>query len=128
MADDFQFDEGSGPKGRAKEVKASPRILIPYSFVATGPPRVVGKEIIDVTTGSTLTVPPGATHALVTVDAGGGDIRYWEDGTVPADIDEGLFLPGGAIAELQNLDDIAMRATTGTVRVNVSYRAYDSQP
>ena len=57
------------------------------SAVATMQPVILsGNQTLSVATGSntTLTVPSGATHALMTVDTGGGDIRYWEDGSSPS--------------------------------------------
>jgi hypothetical protein len=86
---------------------------------------LAGNQTISVGTGadSTLTVPGGATHALLTVDTGGGNIRYWEDGSSPSTT-AGLLVTAGGAAELTNLANVKMRATTGTVAVNVSYRKY----
>jgi hypothetical protein len=114
-----------GETFRALELES---VKLPTVFVSTMLPTVLtGNQTISVATGSdsTLTVPSGATHALLTVDTGGGNIRYWEDGSSPSTT-AGLLVPAGAAAELTNLGDVKMRATTGTVAVNVSYRKYGS--
>ena len=109
---------------RAPEINSK---KFPANFVVTMIPTIVsGNQTLSVVTGSntTLTVPSNATHALVTVDTGGGDIRYWEDGSSPSS-GTGLLITAGGAAELTNLSGIRMRSTTGTVAVNVSYRRYD---
>jgi len=111
-------------KMRAKELASN--IFAQVVAVLTTPPTVLaGNQTLSVVTGSdsTLTVPTGATHALMTVDTGGGDIRYWEDGSSPSTT-AGLLVPAGGAAELTNLANVKMRATTGTAAVNVSYRKY----
>ena len=125
MADDVAVTAGAGPvKMRAKELASN--IFAQVVAVLTTPPTVLaGNQTLSVVTGSdsTLTVPTGATHALMTVDTGGGDIRYWEDGSSPSTT-AGLLVPAGGAAELTNLANVKMRATTGTAAVNVSYRKY----
>jgi len=116
--------DGTTKTLRSKDVGSGVQVQV--IEVATMIPTVVaGNETLAVGTGSdtALTVPSGATHALVTVDDDGGGIRYWEDGTSPTS-SEGLLIPAGGAAELTNLADVLMRATTGTVAVNVSYRKY----
>jgi len=125
MADDVAITPGTGAaKMRAKELSSN--IFAQVVAVLTTPPTVLtGNQTISLATGSdtSLTVPTGATHALMTVDTGGGDIRYWEDGTSPS-TSAGLLVPAGGAAELTNLASVKMRATTGTVAVNISYRKY----
>lgn len=127
MADDdltVVVADGSTRTLRSKDVGGGKQAQV--IFVGTMLPTVTGKETIAaVGTGadSTLTAPAGSTHALLTVDAGGGGIRYWEDGTSPSPT-AGLYVPPGGAAELTNLANVRMRATTGTVAVNVSYRKY----
>jgi hypothetical protein len=93
--------------------------------VLTQIPIVTNKETISVGTGSDSTLAPtgGATHGLMTVDPGGGGIRYWEDGASPSST-VGLYVAPGGAAELTNLANVRMRSTTGTVAVNISYRKY----
>jgi hypothetical protein len=94
--------------------------------VASKVPTVLtGNQTLSVGTGSdtNLTVPSGATHALMTVDTGGGNIRFWEDGSSPS-ATAGLLVEAGNAVEFTNLANLKMRATTGTVAVKVSYRKY----
>lgn len=113
---------------RAKDIGAASERLLQFLGAVTAPPTVLaGNQTLSVGTAADvlLTVPVGATHALLTVDTGGGDIRYWEDGSSPS-ATAGLLIPAGAAAELTNLATIKMRSTTGTVVTNVSYRRYDA--
>ena len=121
MADDYSRQ---GETFRAPAFGGS--IKFPANVVVTMVPTILsGNQTISVTTASdsTLSVPTGATHALATVDTGGGDMRYWEDGSSPS-TSAGLLVPAGGAAELTNLASVKMRSTTGTVAVNVSYRKY----
>jgi hypothetical protein len=124
VADNLGVTPGSGATVRAKDHGGT---LVQYVYVTTALPTVLtGQQTLSVGTASdsSLTVPSGATHALATVDSGGGDVRYWENGTSPS-TSAGLLIPAGAAAELVNLSQVRMRSTTGTVGVNVSYRRYD---
>lgn len=125
MADNYAFTPGAGASARSKNPTGT--LHIPVVYVSTTPATIVtGNQTISVGTAadSSLTVPAGATHALITVDAGGGDLRYWEDGSSPSTT-QGLLVQAGGAAELTNLSLVRMRATTGTAAVNVSYRRYD---
>jgi hypothetical protein len=126
MADNLNVTEGSGRRVRALELPggAGGTVLVQYVGLVTAVPTVVGVDTMDVTGSTTLTVPSGATHALACVDVGGGDIRFWEDGSVPS-ATEGLLIQAGETAELTNLSDITMFPSAGTVTVNISYRRYD---
>lgn len=120
----YAFTEGGDQTARSIEPSAN--VHIPVIYVATTPPTILtGNQSLTVSTGSSLTVPTNATHALMTVDTGAGDIRYWEDGTTPASGAVGLLIPAGGAAELTNLANIRLRASTGSVLVNISYRRYD---
>jgi hypothetical protein len=124
MTDNFQVTPGTGITLRTKDLSGKHlQVLFAASMIPTV---VAGNQTLSVGTGSdtTLTVPSGATHALITVDSGGGNIRFWEDGTSPSTTN-GLLISAGSAAELTNLSNIKMRATTGTVAVNISYRRYD---
>jgi hypothetical protein len=78
---------------------------------------------LSTTADATLTIPAGATHALLTVDVGSGDMRYWENGASPS-ATTGFDVPAGSGAELTNLPNIRMRSTAGTPNVQVGYRKY----
>lgn len=124
MADNITVTPGSGATMRTKELSAG--VHAQTVMVVTMLPTVVaGNQTLTVSTtpDTTLTVPTGATHALMTVDTGGGDIRYWEDGSSPS-TSAGLLVPAGSAAELTNLSSVKMRSTTGTAAVNISYRKY----
>lgn len=124
MAENYGFTPGSGASARSKNPSGT--LHVPVVYVATTPPTIVtGNQSISVTTGSSLTVPSGATHALMTVDPDAGGIRYWEDTNTPSSGAVGLYVSAGGAAELTNLAGVRLRATTGTVLVNVSYRRYD---
>lgn len=111
---------------RADDIGVTEALLQFLGAVTAIPTVLTGQQTLSVATGAdtSLTVPTNATHALLTVDKGGGDIRYWENGTSPSTT-VGLLIQAGDAAELTNLSGIRMRSTTGTVAVNVSYRRYD---
>jgi hypothetical protein len=124
MADNLGVSPGSGASLRTKELAAGVHAQV-VALLTMIPTILTGNQTLSVATGAdtTLTVPTGATHALMTVDTGGGDIRYWEDGSSPS-ASAGLLVPAGGAAELTNLGNVKLRATTGTVAINVSYRKY----
>ncbi len=127
MADDYTFKDAAGTSrtARADEINSK---LIPFIGVITAiPTPVAGNQTITtVGTGSdtTLTVPSGATHALIGVNTGGGDVRFWEDGSSPSST-AGLLIQAGETAEVTNIANIKLRSTTGTVTIQVAYRRYD---
>lgn len=116
--------DGTTKTLRSKDVGAGVQVQV-VEVATMIPTPVVGSETIAVGTAvdAVLTVPVGATHALLTVDTGGGDVRYWEDGTSPSSA-AGLLIPAGGVAELTNLANVKMRSTVGNVNVNVAYRKY----
>jgi hypothetical protein len=75
------------------------------------------------TTASALTVPSSATHALISVDTGAGNIRWKNDGGT-ATTTSGHLLQAGDAAELDNISSLSLAATTGTVVIQVSYQKY----
>jgi hypothetical protein len=75
------------------------------------------------TTASALTVPSGATHALISVDTGAGNIRWKNDGGTSTTT-SGHLLQAGDAAELDNISSLSLAATTGTVVIQVSYQKY----
>lgn len=81
---------------------------------------------LDVTTGAvvTLTVPGGATHALITVED--ADVRFTEDGSSPTTgaAGSGLLLPAGFIGELALPAALKFIAVSATAELNVTYRKY----
>jgi len=80
----------------------------------------------SITTAQALpSIPANSSHALMTVDSGGGDIRFREDTSNPTTT-SGLLVPAGNAVELTNLSAVRIIATTGTVKVNISYRRYDA--
>lgn len=81
---------------------------------------------LDVTTGAvvTLTVPSGATHALLTVED--ADVRFTEDSSSPSTgaTGNGLVLPAGFIGELALPNALKFIGVSGTAELNVTYRKY----
>jgi hypothetical protein len=98
--------------------------------VATTPPTILASaHTLAVSTAvllSTITsgIPTGATHALLSVPPGGGDIYFTEDGTTPTAAGMGICIPAGGTFELTNLSAIKLVASTGTVTVYPSFRRY----
>jgi hypothetical protein len=91
------------------------------------PTLVAGHQYsLDVTTGAvvTLTVPSGATHALITVED--ADVRFREDAADPTTgaTGSGMVLPAGFIGELALPNALRFIAVTATAELNVSYRKY----
>ena len=129
MPDNFAFTPGIGGSSRSKNPSGT--LHIPYLYAATGEPTYItgasGVQSITVGTGSdsTLTVPSGATHALLTVDSGGGNIRYWPNGQSPTSA-TGLFVAAGGATEVTNLANVKMRASAAGTLVNVAYYHYTS--
>jgi len=129
VADNFTFTPGTGGSSRSKNPSGT--LHIPYLYAATGEPTFIsgasGIQTINVATGadSTLTVPSGATHALITVDTGSGNIRYWPNGQSPSST-VGLLVQAGGAVEVTSLANVKMRSTAGTTVVNVAYYHYTS--
>lgn len=108
-------DVGSGVQ--AQRIDASPWL----------PTVVSGAQYsLDVTTSSvvTLTVPSGATHALLTVED--NDVRFTEDSSSPTTgaTGNGLLLPAGFIGEMALPNALKFIAVSATAELNVTYRKY----
>lgn len=96
--------------------------------VVTAIPTVVGFEHQSVTSAGTLTnvgsaVAAGATHALTSVGAAGGTLKFREDGTNPTTVN-GIEVNPGAEVEFTNLANVRVVAVSGTVVLDTSYRRY----
>lgn len=104
-----------------------------YSMVtaaATTPPTILlSSHTLSVSSAvllSTITsgIPAGATHALLSVPPGGGNIYFTEDGTTPVAGSLGVCIPAGATFELTNLSAVRLVADSGTIVVYPSFRRY----
>lgn len=123
MSANFTFTEGTGRQARARDLGGT--LVSPMVEVVTAIPDVVGFQNPSVTTAVALpSIPSGATHAVMTVDTGGGNIRFREDATNPT-ASVGMLVQAGAAVEFTNLADVRIISTTGTTVVNITYRRYD---
>lgn len=123
MADDFTIATRDGDKDvRAREISSG--LFAPKQDVAPWMPTVVsGGQYNQTVTGSvfTITIPSGATHALVTISDAA--VNFTEDGTNPT-TSSGLRLPDGFIGELALPQALKfIRVTTDAV-LNITYRKY----
>ncbi len=84
-------------------------------------PTTAGGTLLSTISGG---IPAGATHALMSVPAGGGNIVYTEDGVTAPTTTVGLLVPAGDVAELTNLASINLISTSGSVLVYFSFRKY----
>ena len=104
-------DTGSG---HAQKIDASPWM-----------PTVVSGAQFNLTvstTAVTLTVPSGATHALISVET--GDVRMREDAVSPTSTD-GIYIAAGTIVELPLPNALRfIRAGGVDAKLNVTYRKY----
>jgi len=78
---------------------------------------------VSTSSASALTVPGGATHAFISVDTTGGNIRWTRDGTTPTSAVGHLVQAGDAL-EIDNLSAFRMIAISTTGTVQVSYHKY----
>lgn len=74
-------------------------------------------------TPTTLTVPSGATHALISVDAAAATIRWTRDGTAPT-ASVGHQLAASDSIEIDNITSFKMISMSGNSTVQVSYHRY----
>jgi hypothetical protein len=101
--------------------------------VATAMRTVLGYGFANVTAAVALpNIPVGATHAFVTIDAGGGALRWRSDATNPAaaattNANAGLVAAAGSAVELalSNLANVRVVAVSGTATINVEYSKLD---
>lgn len=123
MADNFTITTRDGDLDvRTREVSAG--LHVPKQDVAPFMPTVVSGAQYNLTVSTsvvTLTVPPGATHALVTVET--NDVRFTEDGSSPS-ATNGLYLPAGFLGELALPAALKFIRVSADAKINVSYRKY----
>jgi hypothetical protein len=129
VASDWNFAEGADKTSRARDLgthaTSGKPFRMPMVEIDTAIPDVIGFQNAAVTTAVALpSIPAGATHALLVVDTGGGNLRFREDATNPT-TSVGLLVQAGNAVELTNLADVRIISTTGTTNVNISYRRYD---
>lgn len=128
MADNVTVDNGALSDYTARTRETAAGIHGQKVDVAPWMPATVSgaQYSLDVTTGTvvTLTVPSGATHALITVED--ADVRFTEDGSTPTTgaAGSGLVLAAGFIGELALPVALKFVAVTATAELNVSYRKY----
>jgi hypothetical protein len=123
MADDFDIATRDGDK-TLRAVEAATGIFQPVQKVAPHMPTVVSGAqyaLAVSSTAVTLTVPSGATHALVTVH--GDAVNFTEDGSTPT-ATNGLRLPVGFIGELALPQALKFIRVSGDATLNVAYRKY----
>lgn len=125
MADNYTFKDAAGNTKTARALESAAGSLLPSVLASTAVPDAVGFQNAAVTTVVALpSIPSNATHALMTVDVGGGDIRFREDASNPTTA-VGLLVQAGNAVEFTNLADVRVVSTSGTTNVNISYRRYD---
>jgi hypothetical protein len=92
---------------------------------AVATPVAGGQYALSVGSGSptTLTVPTGATHAIVSVDSGGSDIRWTVDGTTPT-ATVGVVLSAGDAMLVDSVAAFKMIGRTATATAQVAYFKY----
>ena len=131
MADNITFaNTGTGAVPNATAIKTrqtSGGYHIQAADVAPMVPSAVsgGQYALSIGSSSptTLTVPSGATHAIVSVDFGANTVRWTRDGTAPT-ASVGHQLLAGESIELDNLTSLKFFSVTGTSTVQVSYHRY----
>ena len=94
-------------------------VTIHTAFDQSSP--VAGAQMgLSVATLATLTVPSGATTALIQVE--GANVRWRDDGTSPTASVGFLMYAGGAPQVFAgNLSAVSFIATTGSPTINVLY-------
>jgi hypothetical protein len=75
------------------------------------------------TVASALTVPSGATHALISVEPAGNNLRWKNDGGT-ASTTSGHLLQAGDAMEIDNISAMSLAASASTVTIQVSYHKY----
>jgi hypothetical protein len=132
VADDYTFKDATGVTRTARADEFGNGQLLPSVGAITAVPDILGYGYASVTTAVALpNITSGATHALMTVSSGGGDIRYRQDATSPAatpttNANAGLLVQaGGAVVFAGNLSDVRIISSTGTTVVTVEYVRYD---
>lgn len=130
-ADNYTFVDADGAKRTARAQSFGNQVFnggvvvgARYTVLGFGSATQTGATAKSI--GATgITVPAGATHALVSID--GAAARMRDDNTDPTTT-AGLYVPDGSVMELCMADftDVAFIAVTGTISINISWRKYDS--
>ena len=131
MADNITFaNTGTGavPNTTVVRTRQTPAgSQVQWADVAPAVPAAIsgGQYALSVSssTPTSLTVPSGATHAIVSVDVGANNVRWTRDGTSPTTT-VGHQLQAGDYLEIDNLSNFKMCASSGTSTVQVSYHRY----
>lgn len=131
MADDITFaSSGTGAVPNATVVRTRQNPSgdhIQWADVAPAVPAAVSGGQYALSVGSSsptsLTVPSGATHAVVSVDPSANTVRWTRDGTSPT-ASVGHALVAGDYLEIDNLSNFRVISTTGTSTLQVSYHRY----
>ena len=90
----------------------------PYPFTPKSP----GQHGLAITSATSLTVPAGATYAVV--QASGGSVKYTTDGTTAPTSSIGMTLAAGAAVALAGAAAIAnFKAISPTATLDVEYYA-----
>jgi len=107
-----------GSLGLVQKVDAAP-------FAATI--KTPGQYALSVTTGAAveLTWASGATHALISVDTGGGDISWRPDNTNPTSSAGHRVLAGDSFVIENYGANFAMIGVGSNATVQVTYLAYE---
>jgi hypothetical protein len=125
-------DATGGARTMAAEQLPGATHLIQH--VATALRTIIGYGFAAVTTVVGLpNIPAGATHAYLTVETGGGDLRWRSDGGTPIATptlatNSGLRAPAGSAVEiaLVDLTQVKLVAVSGTATVCVEYAKLDA--
>lgn len=95
--------------------------MISPCFVPNGPVQVVagGQYGLTVVSSTSLTVPTGATVAIITVE--GQSVRYRDDGTAPTASTGMLLAAGTTLIYTGTLASLEFIQTTATATIDVAY-------
>lgn len=100
--------------------------------VSNAIPTITGYGFAAVTTAVGLpTIPAGSTHALISVEPGGGDLRYRKDSTNPAatastNANAGPRVAAGYAVIISGfLSALRIVSTAGTATICVEYMRFD---
>jgi hypothetical protein len=130
----YGFATGTDERARSRDLglDAGKPLNMPMVEVATAVPTISGYGFAAVTTAVGLPgVPAGATHALISVEPGGGDLRYRQDSTNPAatastTANAGPRVAAGfAVLIAGNLGAVRVVSTAGTATICIEYTRFD---
>jgi hypothetical protein len=131
LADDITFaNTGTGAVPNATVVRTRQNPAgdhIQWADVTPAVPAAVSGGQYALSVGSSsptsLTVPSGATHAVVSIDVAANTVRWTRDGTSPTST-VGHALIAGDYLEIDNLSNFRVISITGTSTIQVSYHRY----